>query len=135
MNLRQYLTIMFIATIMCWIAFGFVIYNIDPYQDTGVGFSFFYISLFFSLLGTMSIIIFAVRKIFSRDLTPMYKFVHTSFRDSFFVALVLIGLLYLQAKGYLHWWNLGLVLIIMVLVIAFIFSSKKNSIDKSPFRS
>jgi len=46
MTLKQYFIVMILGTILCWVALSFVILNIDPFQDTGIGFTFFYISLF-----------------------------------------------------------------------------------------
>ena len=58
MNLRQYLAIMGMATALCWVSWIFVLFNIDPFLDTGLGFFFFYLTFFFALIGSLSIIVF-----------------------------------------------------------------------------
>jgi len=126
MTLKQYITIMIIASILCWVAWGFVIINIDPFQDTGIGFIFFYISLFFSLLGTISVFAFFVRKLFSREAQPMFRYVKRSFSDSFFISIALILLLFLQSKGYLNWWNTGIFTLSLAFILAFSFTTKKG---------
>jgi len=50
MNLKQYLIIMLLGTVFCWISWVFVIINIDPFQDSGIGFTFFYFSYLYDIL-------------------------------------------------------------------------------------
>ena len=70
MSLRQYLFVMAFATILCWVSFGMVTANIDPYQGSAIGFGFFYISLFFALIGTITIASFVGYRMFSRSGLP-----------------------------------------------------------------
>ncbi len=129
MNLKQYITIMILGSILCWTAWGIVLVNIDPFQDTGIGFAFFYASLFFALLGTISVFAFFIRQIFSREALPMFRYVKRSFSDSFFISVALIILLFLQGKAYLTWWNTGIFLLALVFILAFSFSTKKDSLS------
>lgn len=127
MNLKQYITIMLLGTILCWVAWFFVVLNIDPFQDQGTGFGFFYISLAFAFVGTVSIISFLLRNHFSKQNTPMFKHVHRSFKDALFIAIVLVIMLFLQGKGYLNWWNTIILILAILLGAIFILSSKKNN--------
>jgi len=131
MTLRQYLTIMLLATIFCWIAWWFVISNVDPFQGDGLGFFFFYLSLFLAILGTLSLLTFVVRKILSRQNLPMFRYVQKSFRDAIFIALLVVLLLFLQAQGYLHWWNLGIFAVGLLLLLALVFTTKKQQTTDS----
>jgi hypothetical protein len=126
MTLRQYIIIMIFGSILCWTAWGIVIVNIDPFQDTGVGFTFFYTSLFFALLGTISVFAFFIRKIFSREALPMFRYVKRSFSDSFFISVSLVVLLFLQGEAYLNWWNTGIFLLALAFILAFTFTTKKE---------
>ena len=126
MTLRQYITIMILASILCWTAWGIVIINIDPFQDTGVGFTFFYTSLFFALLGTISVFAFFIRQLFSRKALPMFRYVKRSFSDSFFISVSLIVLLFLQGKGYLNWWNTGTFALALTFILAFSFTQHQE---------
>ncbi|MBU2542910.1 hypothetical protein KJ785_05115 [Patescibacteria group bacterium] len=128
MTLRQYITIMILGSILCWTAWGIVIINIDPFQDTGIGFAFFYVSLFFALLGTISVLAFFIRHLFSREALPMFRYVKRSFSDAFFISICLVILLFLQGKAYLNWWNTGIFLLALAFILAFSFTTKKESV-------
>lgn len=128
MTLRQYITIMLIASILCWLSFGFILINIDPFTDTGIGFIFFYISLFLALLGSISIFTFFIRYFFSREDLPLFRYVKRSFSDSFLVSIILIILLFLQGRGYLNWWNTGIFLLALAFIFAFNISNKKEEL-------
>jgi Ca2+/Na+ antiporter len=119
---------MIISSVLCWFAWWVVVINIDPFQDTGLGFFFFFISLFFSMLGTVSVVAFLSRKLFSHSQWPMFYYVKKSFRDSLLISLLLVTLLFLQGQGYLRWWNVGVVCVLVLFYVAFNFSVKKNDI-------
>jgi len=125
MSLRQYITIMLIATVLCWTSWVFVIINIDPFEARALSFSFFYISLFFALVGTFSVIIFGVYSFFLHKNEPMFRSVQKSFRDSLIVSLFLTILLFLQGKNLLNIWNtIVLFAALISLSIFFIFNKK-----------
>lgn len=117
---------MVFGTVMCWTAWGFVIYNIDPFQDRGAGLAFFYISFFFALLGTISLAAFALRRWFSRLEQPMFRYVQKSFQDALLVSFALILLLYLAGGQYLNWWNTAIFTAVVFLAIGFRLSTKKQ---------
>lgn len=124
MNLRQYLTIMACATVLGWVAWFFVLFNVDPFQDNTLGFFFFYISLFFSLIGTISLIAFLLTQIFPSPMLPMYRLVQKSFRIGLLLSGILIVLLFLQGKEILTKWNSILLLFIGVTTTCFFLSTK-----------
>lgn len=117
---------MALATTLCFIALGFVLINVDPFIDTGTGFWFFYVSIFLGILGLSSMISFTIHRFFSKLNLPMFKFVQSSFKDAFLFAIGLTGLLYLQGQGYLKWWSMGLVIVMVILYIVFSLSNNKN---------
>lgn len=129
MTLKQYLIIMIISTVFCLVALGFVLVNIDPFQDTGAGFGFFYVSLFFAFLGIVSLISFLIRYYFSKSDLPLFRFVQRSFRDALLISSILIMLLFLQGKRYLEWWNLIVGLTAIVLFLLFRIFNKGKIID------
>lgn len=127
MTLKQYLIIMILGTIMCWASWWLVILNIDPESAGTVGFSFFYGSLFLALLGTGSVLFFSIHRIFVRkQLIPMHHTVQKSFLEGLLMALLLIGLLYLQGEKFLQWWNAGVLGAVVVFLILFKLTSKKS---------
>jgi hypothetical protein len=123
MTLRQFMTIMVLATVLCWISFGMVVINIDPFQGSNVGFTFFYLSLFFALLGTASLMTFLGYRFFSREDLPMVRYVKKSFRYGIFFSLTGNALLFLQINAYLNFWNFTLFLLVIALCISFSFSA------------
>ena len=127
MNLKQYFTIMLLGTVFCWVAWLFVVFNIDPFQDKGAGFGFFYVSLGLALMGTISVISFLIRQSLGKNNLPMFRYVKQSFKDALFVAIVLILMLFLQGKGYLNWWNTIIFVVAILFCAIFILSSKNNN--------
>ncbi|NCO05127.1 MAG: hypothetical protein GW939_03190 [Candidatus Magasanikbacteria bacterium] len=124
MNLKQYLTIMGLATILCWVAWIFVIININPFDGNTTGFIFFYITLFFSLIGTNSIIIFALYRLINKKL-PLFRHVQKSFHEASGISSIIIFVLFLQGKGWLTIWNFGLFVMLTIVVVSFLFSMKR----------
>lgn len=127
MTLRQYLIIMSFATVLCWVAWGFVITNVDPFETSVVAYAFFYLSLFFSLLGTIAMGAFSYYHFFSSDDLPMFRYVQKSFRDALIWSTVLIVLLFLQAQGLLRFWNVLIFIAFLAVFILFHYSTRKES--------
>lgn len=126
MNLRQYLATMLFATILCWIAWGFVVLNVDPFQTVSLGFIFFYVSLGLALLGTISLVVFGGYYFFSKQDVPLFRFVQLSFRQSVLVSLFAIMALYLQGKDWLSFWNGAVLISFFLLCMSLSFSLKKT---------
>ena len=108
MSLRQYLSLMIFSTILCWIAWGMVLVNIDPFQTSVSGFAFFYVSLFLSLVGTLSLIAFLGYRLFSRAELPLYRYVQKSFQGGVIASALILLLLMLQGQSLLRWWSVAL---------------------------
>ncbi|OGH76946.1 MAG: hypothetical protein A2469_02405 [Candidatus Magasanikbacteria bacterium RIFOXYC2_FULL_40_16] len=129
MNLRQYLIVMVLATILCWVSWFFVILNIDPFETNLSGFIFFYVSIFLAMVGTFSIILFSSYQVVNKRERPMYFHVQKSFRDSIVMAIFITALLYLQGSGLMNVWNFViLVSAALSLLIFLIFNKKANSV-------
>lgn len=131
MTLRQYLILMSFATALCWIAFGFVIWNVDPYLGNALVFSFFYLSFFLALTGTLSLAIFAMYAYVSRRFIPLFRIVQKSFRDSLIISFFLSVLLYLQARDFVRWWSLLLLGLVSVGVFGYIATTDKKNLHHS----
>lgn len=119
MTLRQYLIIMILATILCWISWVFVLFNVDPFRDTGIGIIFFYLTLFFSLLGTVSLKAFLLSYQFSKADIPMYRHVHRTFVTGLVFSIAFIGFLFLQGKGILNLLNTIIFFCIILFFVLF----------------
>lgn len=118
---------MLLATILCWVSWIFVIINIDPFGANALSFSFFYGSLFFSLVGTLSIVFFGFYSLFSKDTEPMYKHVQNSFKDGVVISVVLTFMLYLHGRELLNQINTIMLLAALVSLLFFLIFSRKIS--------
>lgn len=125
MTLRQYLTLMSIGTLLCWVAFVVVLSGVDPTGASMLEFLFFYASLFLGLLGTFSVFGFLLRRLFLKDDDVLFRHVRHTFRQSLIISLVIIFLLILTAQNLLTWWNFPLPIILGIFLEAIIFTNRK----------
>ncbi|PIT93770.1 hypothetical protein COU00_02555 [Candidatus Falkowbacteria bacterium CG10_big_fil_rev_8_21_14_0_10_43_11] len=124
MTLKTYLTIMFLATAICWAAWAVVINSINPETTNVIGFLLFYSSLFLAIVGTSAIFGFLIRFILLRK-ELVFRQVAISFRQSFLFASVIIASLILQSFRMLTWYNV-LFLVVAVTVLEFFLISYKR---------
>lgn len=101
MSLRQYLITMILGTIICWIAWGIVIINIDPFTATTGSFALFYSTTYFALVGTISLLATPLRAFFTQRNEATYKYVEKGFKDGAIISFVLVVMLFLQAQQWL----------------------------------
>ena len=106
-------------------AWFFVVNNIDPMQAGVVGFLFFYISLFLSLTGTVSVIGFLIRKRMIKLETAIFHHVKHTFRQAILIAFVIILALFLLQVKLLTWWNSVILLILLFVAEGIIFTNRK----------
>ncbi len=110
MSLRLYLFIMSVMTVFCWLAFGYIVWTVDPEITNNTGFFLFYLSLLLSIIGTTAIIGFVVRfVIFRHEL--IINTVKVAFRQSFFFAGFIVASLFLLSRNLLSWLNLSILII------------------------
>lgn len=126
MNIKQLLAVVSGATILFWIIWVSIVSQINPYETDFFGFLLFYLTLLFSLLGTFFLASFAFRKAFNK-FSLEYSIVGTSFRQSFFFALLVDSLLILQGVRMLNILN-TILLIATIVVLEFFFLSYKKRI-------
>ncbi|PIR92047.1 hypothetical protein COU01_03850 [Candidatus Falkowbacteria bacterium CG10_big_fil_rev_8_21_14_0_10_44_15] len=124
MTLKTYLTIMLLATAICWAAWVVVINSIDPETTNLVGLLLFYASLFLAIVGASAILGFLVRFILLRQ-ELVFRQVVRAFRQSFLFAAVIVASLILQSFQLFTWYN-ALFLIIGLTVLEFFLISYKR---------
>ncbi len=110
MTLRQYLVMMLATSLLCWAAFVFVMFNVNPFEDAAIGFVFFYLSLFMALFGTLSLCVFAAYHLLARGGVPMYRMVQKSFRASCVLSGAATASLFLAGRGWLSFGSGALLL-------------------------
>jgi len=124
MSLKNYLVLMFLATLACYLALAAVISFFDPFVGGWPVLIFFYTGLFLSLLGTFAIIGLLLRLVFTSD-KLVFRKVIVSFRQAIWFSLLVIISLILQNHNLLFWYNV-IFLIIAFAVLELFFMSYKN---------
>ncbi len=127
MTLRSYLTLMFAATIVCWVAFSYVVFTVNPNSTNWLGFSLFYASLTLSLIGTISIFGFLIRFVILRQ-ALVFRLVSEAFRQSFLFTLLIVVSLFLLSRNLFTWMNLIFLIFAVALLEYFLVSRGRNRI-------
>lgn len=125
MTLRQYLVLMSLGTLMCYSAFGFIVWTTDPSEAGFVEFLFFYVSLFLAVLGTFSVIGFVVKQKFIHNEEIIFRHVKRTFRQGAFVAFLVVLILFLRQLDYLNWWLTVLLGLLFLFLEGLIFTNRK----------
>ena len=104
MTLRSYLNSMSIATSFAFMGWIFVLLYIDPGSSGYVGVALFYLTLFLTLLGFFTLMSFALKRWIANN-EVIFAYVSSSFRQGFWLAMIIVGLLVMQGARILNWWD------------------------------
>lgn len=126
MTLKQYLILMTIGTIICWLTWLLLIFSVSPADAGLTGLLFFYFSLGLAILGTFSVLGFIIKRSVIKNDDAVFRHVKKTFRQGMLVSLYLIILLVLQSQNLLSWWN-ALILVMIFIIIEFAYLSKHGS--------
>ena len=127
MSLRNYLLLMLLATLACYLAFAAVIFFFDPQLGGPLILIIFYFSLLLALCGTFAIAGLLLRLFLTKS-PLVFKMVIISFRQGIWLALLAVISLYLKSVRILSWKNLlPLVLGFILLELFFISYKSKQS--------
>lgn len=105
MTLKTYIIIMSAMTAICWTAWVFVLFMINPLVTNWIGFAMFYSSLFLALVGSSALIGFVVRFTYLKQ-ELVWRLVKEAFRQSFLFAILIVVSLILLSKDLFSWLNL-----------------------------
>ena len=122
MSHNKYIVIITFAAIISWMAFYLVITKLDPFVSTGLSLALFFISLFFALTSTFTVIGFYLRVWFNKN-EIYYDHINVSLRQGILLTLITLGSLMFQLLGVLTWWS-GLLLIAAITMIEFYLVAK-----------
>lgn len=125
MTLRQYLTWMAVGTMVSWGAFLLVLSFLHPDIAGALGFLFFYLSLFLSITGTLTLLGFAWRYLRHRE-EVLFRHVSISFRQGALLAFMVVAALFLQTKGLFTWYNIGLLVLGLTLLEYFWLTARRT---------
>ncbi|MFA5107069.1 MAG: hypothetical protein WC497_01935 [Patescibacteria group bacterium] len=126
MSLKRFLIFMTIVTLICWLGWITVVFYIDPFSTGFIGLLLFYVSLFFALIGTFSLLGFFFRVWFLKT-EMVFKHVGIAFRQALLFALLVIGAFVLQGMRIFTWWNAALFIISLSLIELFFLTRKSYS--------
>lgn len=116
---------MSVATLLCSVAWLFVLFSIDPTESNPAGFLFFYMSLWLAIVGSFSVLGFLVRRAIINDDEVVFRHVKQTFRQSIIIASLTILTLLFLAHSLLTWWNVILLVIVGLFIEGIIFSSRR----------
>lgn len=127
MTLKSYLIIMLITTLICWLAFLFVLWTVNPEATNWLGFLLFYLSLFLSIVGASAIIGFIIRfAALKRELA--FRLVRDAFRQSFLLSFLIVAILFLLSKNLFSWLNVFFLIVGLSVLEFFLISYRKPNV-------
>jgi len=97
-----------------------IIYSFDPTSGGWLAFGLFYFVLFLSILGSLSLLGYGLRRFWNRKRGIPRIMVADSFRQATIFAAVVVVALWLQSGRILTWWNM-LLLILLATFVEFAF--------------
>jgi hypothetical protein len=122
-------------TLICWLAFSFVLWTVNPEATNWLGFLLFYSSLFLSIVGTSAIIGFIIRFVgLKHELA--FRSVRDAFRQSFLLAFLIVAILFLLSKNLFSWLNVFFLIVGLSVLEFFLISYQRpylldNKIDEN----
>ena len=122
MTHQRYILILTFAAIVSWLAFYLVINKLDPFASTGLALGLFFVSLFFALTSTFTIVGFYIR-VWTNKNEIYYDHINVSMRQGILLTMIALGCLLFQLLGVLTWWS-GLLLIAAVTMVEFYLVAK-----------
>ena len=117
---------------MLWLAWGWVLFSIDPFATNFVGFLLFYLTFFLSFTGTVAILGFFFRKVRLNE-HPNFHLVAISFRQSLIISVLFTSLLVLQGLGWLTLWLVLIFFLIAIIIETIILARQKRSTPEISF--
>lgn len=124
MSHHRYLAIIGVAGILSWIAWVVVINKLNPFESTGLSLGLFYVSLFFALTCTFTVIGFYFRVWMNKN-EIYYNHINIALRQGVLLTMIALGCLTFQLLGVLTWWS-GLLFIGAITMVEFYSMSRQE---------
>lgn len=119
---RNYILAVLGASVISWISFVVVIFQMSPFSRPFLSLSLFYATLFVALSGTFSMLFYGLRRLANQ--TEIHnRHLNASIRQGVLISVLLVVGLGFQRLRILTWWD-GLILLGIVLMIEFYFMNK-----------
>jgi len=103
MTLRSYLNAMSVATSFAFIGWSLVILYIDPKSSGYMGLFLFYATLALALMGFFTLMSFSLKRWVSNN-EVIFAHISSSFRQGFWLSIIIVGTLMMQGAKILNWW-------------------------------
>jgi len=123
MTHNKYIGIIGVTGVISWLAVYLVINKLNPMESMSLSLILFFVSLFFALTSTFTIVGYYFRVWFNRN-EIYYDHINISFRQGILLTLVVVGALVFQLLRVLTWWS-GLMLVGVIMLIEFYFLAKE----------
>lgn len=113
MGYKSFIGLMAAATIASLLGWVYILFNVDPNEGGLLGFALFYLTLFASCVGLLTLVGVGVRVHLRKRQATAFREVRVAFRHGLLLSFVAILSLALSANGWLNiWWFLGFVIVI-----------------------
>ena len=93
-----------------------------------MGLVFFYLALFLSLVGSLTLLGFTWRY-FRRQDEVLFRQISVSFRQAVWLSVIVIISLFLQVNGLLTWWNLLLLILTLSLLEFLALTGRRSTVS------
>jgi len=127
MTFKQFIITMIFITLVVWGGWFFLIFKIDPIAAEGMDFLFFYATLAAALIGSLTILGTAGRRLM-RPLDLVSRQVLISFRQAFWLTTIIISALFLLANIFFHLWIIALIILIFAFIELAFLNAKSRRI-------
>lgn len=125
MTHHRYLLVVGIAGFVSWVAWFIVLQKLDPFESTGIALSLFFLSLFFALACTLTVIGFYFRLWLNKN--EIYSnHIPIAFRQGVELTVIALGCILFLILGVLNWWS-GFLLILSVSLVELYFVAREES--------
>lgn len=118
MSFVKFIITFSIGTIFSWVAWLMVLFTLDPFSGGWPVLALFYISLFLSLIGTLSLVNFWLRYWWEKERVVFRQF-SIAVRQSILIASGVIVALMLQSIRLLNIWSLGALGLLLIVTEMF----------------
>jgi len=115
------------GTVICWVAWLFVLFNVSPDQAGLLGFLFFYTSLFLGIVGLFSVVGFLTKKRIAGQNEIIFRQVRRTFKQGILFACFVIIALILRQFSLLYWWNAIFLILLYLIMEGVLLSARKYS--------
>ena len=124
MTHNRYLLFVGIAGLFSWIAWFIVLNKLDPFESTELALGLFFLSLFFALSCTFTIIGFYFRLWLTKN-EVFSSHLHIAFRQGIELTIIALGCVFFLILGVLNWWS-GFLLILCVSLVELYFAAREE---------